>query len=82
MRFNAKAIAELHVVAILQGFGLMYLPEPLIAQHVREGRLRLVLSDWASWGPGFYIYYSSRHQLPTGLRLLISLVRELKPLGL
>ncbi|CAM3446454.1 HTH-type transcriptional regulator PgrR [Klebsiella spallanzanii] len=74
--------AETGVVAILQGFGLMYLPEPLIAQHVREGRLRLVLSDWASWGPGFYIYYSSRHQLPTGLRLLISLVRELKPLGL
>lgn len=73
--------AETGVVAILQGFGLMF-PEPLIAQHVREGRLRLVLSDWASWGPGFYIYYSSRHQLPTGLRLLISLVRELKPLGL
>ncbi|VUT20186.1 HTH-type transcriptional regulator PgrR [Klebsiella huaxiensis] len=74
--------AETGVVAILQGFGLMYLPEPLISQHVSEGRLRLVLTDWASSGPGFYIYYSSRHQLPAGLRLLIDLVRELKPLGL
>lgn len=74
--------AETGVVAILQGFGLMYLPEPLISQHVSEGRLRLVLTDWASFGPGFYIYYSSRHQLPAGLRLLIDLVRELKPLGL
>ncbi len=76
------AQAETGVVAILQGFGLMYLPEPLISQHVSEGRLRLVLTDWASSGPGFYIYYSSRHQLPAGLRLLIDLVRELKPLGL
>lgn len=74
--------AETGVVAILQGFGLMYLPEPLISQHLSEGRLRLVLTDWASSGPGFYIYYSSRHQLPAGLRLLIDLVRELKPLGL
>ncbi|MDG1643266.1 LysR family transcriptional regulator [Klebsiella huaxiensis] len=74
--------AETGVVAILQGFGLMYLPEPLISQYVSEGRLRLVLTDWASSGPGFYIYYSSRHQLPAGLRLLIDLVRELKPLGL
>lgn len=74
--------AETGVVAILQGFGLMYLPEPLISQHVSEGRLRLVLTDWTSSGPGFYIYYSSRHQLPAGLRLLIDLVRELKPLGL
>ena len=75
-------LAETGVVAILQGFGLMYLPEPLIRQHVSEGRLRLVLTDWASYGPGFYIYYSSRHQIPTGLRLLIALVRELQPLGL
>ena len=75
-------LAETGVVAILQGFGLMYLPEPLIAEHVSAGRLRLVLTDWASYGPGFYIYYSSRHQVPTGLRLLISLVREMKPLGL
>lgn len=75
-------LAETGVVAILQGFGLMYLPEPLIAEHVSAGRLRLVLTDWASYGPGFYIYYSSRYQVPTGLRLLISLVREMKPLGL
>ncbi len=32
-------------------------------------------------GPGFHVYYSSRRQL-TGLRLLIDLIRELRPLGI
>lgn len=74
--------AETGLVAVLGGLGLMYCPEPLISQYLKEERLRLVLTEWASLGPGFHIYYSSRHQLPTGLRLLIDLVKELKPLGL
>jgi hypothetical protein len=32
-------------------------------------------------GSGFHIYYSGRRQLPTGLRLLIDLIREIRPLG-
>ncbi len=30
----------------------------------------------------FHIYYSSRRQLPTGLRLLIEFIQEARPLGL
>ncbi|MBN3729544.1 LysR family transcriptional regulator [Burkholderia sp. Tr-20390] len=74
--------AETGLVAVLGGAGLMYFPEPFVATYVREGKLRLVLNDWAPSEPGFYIYYSSRRQMPTGLRLLIDLVRELQPLGL
>ncbi|MDF7660846.1 LysR family transcriptional regulator [Erwiniaceae bacterium L1_54_6] len=74
--------AETGLVAVLKGVGLMYYPEPLIAKYVKEGSLRLVLTDWASMGSGFHIYYSSRHQLPTGLRLLIDLIRKIQPLGL
>ncbi|MBE2967018.1 LysR family transcriptional regulator [Burkholderia cepacia] len=74
--------AETGLVAVLGGAGLMYFPEPLVAPYVKEGRLRLVLNDWAPSEPGFYIYYSSRRQMPTGLRLLIDLTRELRPLGL
>ncbi len=64
------------------GAGLAYLPEPSAMPLVASGALRPILSDWAAIGPGFHIYYPGRRQLPTGLRLLIDLIRELRPLGL
>lgn len=64
------------------GAGLAYLPEPCVAQSVDRGDLRVLLENWSSWGAGFHIYYPGRRQLPTGLRLLIDLIRELRPLGL
>lgn len=64
-----------------RGASLAYLPEPSVASLVDSGALRIVLDDWASPGPGFHIYYSGRRQLPTGLRLLIDLIREMRPLG-
>jgi DNA-binding transcriptional LysR family regulator len=64
------------------GTALAYLPEPSVMPLVKQGRLRPVLGEWASMGPGFHIYYPGRRQLPTGLRLLIDLIRELQPLGL
>jgi DNA-binding transcriptional LysR family regulator len=64
------------------GAGLMYAPEPSVASLIATGALRTVLDDWSSTGPGFHIYYSSRRQVPSGLRLLVDLVRELRPLGL
>lgn len=67
---------------VRQGTALMYLPEHCVAEWIARGEVRILLEDWASMGEGFYIYYPSRHQLPTGLRLLIDLVRELRPLGL
>lgn len=74
--------AQTGLIAVLGGVGLMYFPEPLVAPYVADGRLRLVLPDWVSMGDGFHVYYSSRRQMPTGLRLLIDLIRELRPMGL
>jgi DNA-binding transcriptional LysR family regulator len=65
----------------LRGMGLMYASEAAIADSLADGSLRVVLSDWASPGPGYFIYYSSRRQVPRGLRLLVELIRELRPLG-
>lgn len=64
------------------GAALAYLPEPCITAELARGTLRTVLDDWSSNGPGFHIYYPGRRQLPTGLRLLIDLIREERPLGL
>jgi DNA-binding transcriptional LysR family regulator len=64
------------------GAGLLYGPEGAIKPFVERGELRLVLEDWATTGPGYHLYYSSRRQLPAGIRLLADLIRELRPLGL
>jgi DNA-binding transcriptional LysR family regulator len=64
------------------GAALAYLPEPCVAHFVETGALKIVLEDWAPTGSGFHIYYSGRRQLPTGLRLLIDLIRDMRPLGL
>lgn len=64
------------------GAGFAYLPEPCVAPLLQDGRLQVVLDDWAVVGPGFHLYYPSRRQLPAGLRLLVELIRELRLIGL
>jgi DNA-binding transcriptional LysR family regulator len=66
----------------LGGVGIIYGAEPILKPFVDRGELEIVLEDWASMGSGYHIYYSSRRHVPTGLRLLIDLIRELRPLGL
>jgi DNA-binding transcriptional LysR family regulator len=73
---------EVALAAVKQGAALMYAPEFMVAQAVRDGVLTTVLDDWAARGPGLHVYYSSRRQVPAALRLFIDLVRELRPLGL
>jgi DNA-binding transcriptional LysR family regulator len=66
----------------VSGVGIIYGVELLLRPYLESGALTVVLRDWAPMGNGFHIYYSGRRQLPTGLRLLIELIRELRPLGL
>lgn len=65
----------------LRGVGILYGAEPVLRPHLDSGALVLVLEDWSSMGSGFHIYYSGRRQLPTGLRLLIELIREIRPMA-
>ena len=71
----------LSIRAALDGLGLYYCLEKLALPYVAEGRLEIVLGDWASFGPGYAMYYSSRHQVPLGIRALIEVIREVRPLG-
>ncbi len=66
----------------LRGCGIIYGSEPVFRPHFASGVLQPVLNDWATTGEGFHIYYSGRRQVPTGLRLLVELIREMRPLGL
>ena len=62
--------------------GIIYAAEPTVREKLDSGALELVLPEWTSMGSGFHIYYSSRRLVPTGLRLLINLIREIQPTGL
>lgn len=66
----------------LGGLGLMYAHDAIFAPHVESGALVPVLENWSTTGPGYHIYYPSRRQVPTPLRLLIDLIREVRSLGL
>ena len=66
---------------VAQGAALTYIAEPVVAALLANGTLQAVLKEWASVGPGFHIYYSSYRQMPIALRLLIDLIKELRPLG-
>jgi len=65
----------------LNGVGIIYAAEPVLRPHLESGGLRIVLEDWAPMGSGFHAYYPGRRQVPTALRLLIELIREIDPLG-
>lgn len=73
--------SDLALSAAIGGAGLSYCLEQLARPHLAAGRLEVVLSDWASFGPPLSIYYSSRRQLPFGVDALIQVIRELSPLG-
>lgn len=64
------------------GVGIIYGAEPIFRTDLERGSLVPVLLDWASLGEGFHVYHSGRRQVPTALRLLIDLIREIRPLGL
>jgi DNA-binding transcriptional LysR family regulator len=65
----------------LNGVGIVYGAEPVLRPHIERNALTAVLANWAPIGAGFHAYYTSRRQVPTALRLLIELIREIDPVG-
>jgi DNA-binding transcriptional LysR family regulator len=61
----------------VQGMGLAYAFEPTVVEHLRGGRLRRVLEAYAATVPGFCIYFPSRTQRSSPLRLFVETAREL-----
>lgn len=68
---------ELSVSMAEKGLGLAYAFEPMVAEQLRTGRLLPVLEPYAASVPGFFIYFPSRAQRSTPLRLFVEAAREL-----
>jgi DNA-binding transcriptional LysR family regulator len=62
--------------AALAGFGLVYLPEDQVQEHLADGRLVRVLTDWCPPRPGYHLYYPSRRQPTPAFALLVNALRH------
>ena len=61
--------------AALAGFGLAYLPEDSVQEHLADGRLIRVLADWCPPYPGYHLYYPSARQPTPAFALLVDALR-------
>lgn len=59
----------------LAGFGLAYVPEPMVETHIAKGRLVRILEEWCPLWSGYHLYYPSRRQPSQAMKLLIEELR-------
>lgn len=71
--FNA---IEPRLASALQGLGLAYMPEDIVAPHIAAGALIRVLKDWCPPFPGYHLYYPSRRHTSPAFALLVDALRH------
>ena len=66
----------MHVLnAAVDGIGLAYVPEQLVAPYLADGRLKEVLADWCPTFEGFHLYYPNRRQGSPAFAAFIEAIR-------
>ena len=61
---------------VLDGVGIGYLPEPIVATHIAQGRLAVLLEAWGRTLPGVFLYHPSRRQTPMPLQVFLRFVEK------
>jgi DNA-binding transcriptional LysR family regulator len=64
------------VKAALADYGLAFVPEDMVLEHIAAGRLVRVLDDWCKPYPGYYVYYPSRRQSSRALAIIVEALRH------
>ncbi|MBB3139922.1 LysR family transcriptional regulator [Halomonas organivorans] len=64
------------VRAALAGYGLGYVPESLVREHIDQGRLVAVLDDWSPPFPGYFLYYPHRRQSSLAFRVIVEALQH------
>jgi DNA-binding transcriptional LysR family regulator len=67
--------SALMVAAALEGVGVAFVYESLVAEAIARGALVRVLEDWCPQLPHFFLYYPGRRQIPAPLRAFVDMVR-------
>ncbi len=65
----------LMVEAAIDGIGIAFVPDFLVAKALNEGQLQRVLDQWCPAFPGVCLYYPGRRHVSPGLRALIETIK-------
>ncbi|MBE1506812.1 LysR family transcriptional regulator [Rhizobium viscosum] len=63
------------VQAAVDGVGVAFASQQLIAPHIAEGRLVALLEPWSAPFPGYYLCYPAQRQMAPPLRAVIDTIR-------
>ena len=66
---------RLAVDAALQGYGIAFVPEDGVAQHLAKGDLVQILEDWCPLISGYHLYYPSRRQNSPAFQIVVEALR-------
>jgi DNA-binding transcriptional LysR family regulator len=69
---NSYAMAD----AALTGYGIAYVPENIVADHIESGDLVVVLDDWSPIFDGYFIYYPSKRQNSAAFKVIVDALRD------
>lgn len=61
--------------ALFAGFGIAFVPENIVQEEIRHGKLVRLLEDWCMPVSGYYLYYPSRKQHTSAFALFIEALR-------
>ena len=62
--------------AVLSGYGIGYLAEDIVANHVAAGRLVQLLDAWSPRFAGYYLYYPNRRQNSAAFTVIVNTLRD------
>ncbi len=62
--------------AAVNGYGVAYVPENIVAGHIEAGKLVQVLDDWSPFFDGYYIYYPSRRQNSAAFKVILDALKQ------
>src|SRR3546814_866846 len=66
----------MHVLnAAIDGIGLAYVPEQLVAPYLADGRLKEVLTKWCPYFQGYHLYYPNRRQASPAFSAFVEALR-------
>ena len=66
---------EFCVKAAVEGLGIAFATQELIAPYLEQGRLVALLESWSAPFPGFYLCYPAQRQMAPALRAFIDALR-------